>query len=129
MTTHGAFEISGIGQIAVRVHDLDRAVEFYGQKLGLPHLFSVSGLAFFDCGGIRLMLSTPEKAEFDHPGSIIYYKVADIQGAYETLLARGVQFEDSPHLIAQLETHDLWMAFFLDSENNLLGLMSEVARI
>jgi methylmalonyl-CoA/ethylmalonyl-CoA epimerase len=126
VSTHNEFKLSEIGQIAIIVHDLERAVEFYSQKLGLNHLFSVPKLAFFDCGGIRLMLGLPEKAEFDHPSSIIYFKVADIQAAYETLSARGVHFEDNPHLVAQLETHDLWMTFFRDSENNLLSLMSEV---
>ncbi len=74
------------------------------------------------------MLSVPEKVEFDHPSSIIYFKVPDIQTAYESLLARSVYFEDNPHLIAEMENHELWMAFFRDSENNLLALMSEVAR-
>lgn len=128
MTNQNEFEITGIGQIAIPVHDLDRAVEFYRHKLGLSHLFSVPKLAFFDCGGIRLMLSVPEKAEFDHPSSILYLKVPDIQAAYQTLSARGVHFEDNPHVVAQLESHDLWMTFFRDSENNLLSLMSEVTR-
>jgi methylmalonyl-CoA/ethylmalonyl-CoA epimerase len=128
MTTQSEFKVTSIGQIAIQVHDLERAVEFYRDKLELNYLFSAPNLAFFDCGGVRLMLGVPEKAEFDHLSSVIYYKVADIQAAYETLSAHGVHFEDSPHLIAQLETHDLWMAFFRDSENNLLGLMSEIAR-
>ena len=128
MSTNSELKLSEIGQIAIPVHDLERAVEFYSQKLGLNHLFSAPKLAFFDCGSIRLMLSLPEKAEFDHPSSIIYFKVADIQAAHETLVARGVHFEDIPHLVAQLETHDLWMTFFRDSENNLLSLMSEVLR-
>jgi methylmalonyl-CoA/ethylmalonyl-CoA epimerase len=128
MSGHNEFTLSEIGQIAIRVHDLERAVEFYQHKLGLSHLFTVPKLAFFDCGSIRLMLSVPEKPEFDHPSSIIYFKVADIQAAYQTLSDRGVTFEDTPHLVAQLETHDLWMVFFRDSENNLLSLMSEVAR-
>lgn len=128
MTNQNGFEITGIGQIAIPVHDLDRAVEFYRHKLDLSHLFSVPKLAFFDCGGIRLMLSVPEKAEFDHPSSILYLKVPDIQAAYQTLSARGVHFEDNPHVVAQLESHDLWMTFFRDSENNLLSLMSEVTR-
>ncbi|MBI1880777.1 MAG: VOC family protein, partial [Chloroflexi bacterium] len=121
LTTQSEF-ISEIGQIAIPVQDFERAVEFYQHKLGLSHLFSTPKLAFFDCGGIRLMLSVPEKPEFDHPSSVIYFKVADIQAAYQTLSDRDVHFEDNPHLVAQLETHDLWMAFFRDSENNLLGL-------
>jgi methylmalonyl-CoA/ethylmalonyl-CoA epimerase len=126
--TDQEFKLTEIGQVAIPVHDLERAVEFYQHKLGLNHLFSVPKLAFFDCGGIRLMLSVPEKAEFDHPSSILYFKVPDIQAAYASLLAREVQFEDTPHLVAEMESYDLWMAFFRDSEGNLLSLMSEVSR-
>jgi methylmalonyl-CoA/ethylmalonyl-CoA epimerase len=122
------FKLSEIGQIAILVQDLDRAIDFYQQKLGLRHLFSVPKLAFFDCGGIRLMLGISEKPEFDHHSSILYFKVPDIQTAYSSLSARGVQFEDIPHLVAEMESYDLWMVFFRDSEDNLLSLMSEVSR-
>ena len=120
--------LAKIGQISVNAHDLERAVTFYRDTLGMKHLFTVPKLAFFDCGGIRLMLGLPEKPEFDHPGSVIYYKVDDIHATHDTLAGRGVHFEAKPHLIAKLESHDLWMAFFRDSENNLLAVMSEVAR-
>ncbi|MCI0690688.1 VOC family protein [candidate division KSB1 bacterium] len=123
-----AVALSQIGQISVNAHDLERAVAFYRDKLGMRHLFTVPHMAFFDCNGIRLMLGIPEKPEFDHPSSIIYFKVADIQDAHKVLSERGVQFESQPHLVAKLETYDLWLAFFRDSENNLLCLMSEVAR-
>ncbi len=123
------FGLSQIGQIAVSVKDLDTAVAFYRDVLGLKLLFQAPpGLAFFDCGGIRLMLARPEKPEFDHPASTLYFKVADIQEATASLKARGARFEDEPHLIAKMPDHDLWMAFFRDCEHNLLGLMSEVAR-
>lgn len=122
-----AFGLSQIGQISVTVHDLDRAVGFYRDKLGMKHLFTVPKMAFFDASGIRLMLAVPEP-EFDHPSSILYFKVDDIQGAHQTLSGRRVSFEGAPHIIAKLETHDLWMAFFRDSERNLLALMSEVQR-
>lgn len=121
------FTVSQIGQIAVNAHDVERATAFYRDTLGLQHLFSTSGLSFFNCGGVRLMLSLPEKPEFDHPGSILYFKVADIKAAHAAMKGRGAQFEDEPHLIAKLPGHDLWMCFFRDSENNLMGLMSEVA--
>ena len=117
-----------IGQIAIVVHDLDAAVDFYRDKLGMAFLFRVPDLAFFDCGGIRLMLSRPEKPEFDHPSSIIYFKVGDIQAMYQVLRERGVQFDDEPHLIATMDTYDLWMAFFRDLDKNLFGIMSEVPR-
>jgi methylmalonyl-CoA/ethylmalonyl-CoA epimerase len=118
--------ITRIGQIAINVHDTARATAFYRDKLGLPLLFTTGSLAFFDCGGVRLMLSPPEKPEFDHPGSILYFNVSDITAAYAQMLAAGVHFEDKPHLIAKMPTHDLWMTFFRDSEGNFLGLMSEV---
>jgi catechol 2,3-dioxygenase-like lactoylglutathione lyase family enzyme len=117
-----------IGQISITVHDLDRAVAFYREKLGLKHLFTVSKLAFFDCGGIRLMLAVPESTEFDHPSSVLYFSVDDIQIVFTSLSERGVRFEGPPHLIARMDNYDLWMAFFRDSENNVLSLMSNVAR-
>lgn len=119
---------SQIGQISITVHDLDRAVAFYKEKLGLKHLFTVSKMGFFDCGGIRLMLAIPESPEFDHPSSVIYFGVDDIQTVFTELSEAGVQFERPPHLIAKMNSYDLWMAFFRDSENNLLSLMSNVAR-
>jgi len=117
-----------IGQIAINVKDLARAVRFYRDTLGMRFLFEVPNLAFFDCGGVRLMLSPPEKPEFDHPGSVLYYKVADITATFAALKGRGVDFIDEPHLIARMPDHDLWMVFFRDSEGNTLGLMSEVRR-
>jgi catechol 2,3-dioxygenase-like lactoylglutathione lyase family enzyme len=120
--------ISGIGQIAITVHNLDRATAFYRDTLGLRLLFTAGKLAFFDCGGVRLMLDVPEKPEFDHPSSILYFKVPDIATAHRTMVASGVRFEDEPHVLARMPDHDLWMTFFRDSEQNLLALMSEVAR-
>jgi predicted enzyme related to lactoylglutathione lyase len=121
--------LSKIAQIALPIQDVERAVAFYKEKLGMKHLFSAPpGLAFFDCDGIRLMLSLPEGKSPQTTGSIIYFKVADIQGAYETMLGRGVKFEGKPHLIAKLEKVEIWMAFFRDSENNMLSITSEVPR-
>jgi len=119
--------ISRLGQVSINVHDLDRATGFYREVLGLPLLFTVSGLAFFDCGGVRLMLARPEKPEFDHPGSVLYFSVPDIAAAHRQMLASGVGFEGEPHVIAKMPAYDLWMAFFRDSEQNLLALMSEVS--
>src|SRR6266478_6074608 len=121
--------ITRLGQIAVNTKDVDRAAAFYEDKLGLKLLFKAPpGLAFFDCGGVRLMLGRAEKPEFDHPSSVLYFSVPDIQAAFGKLKASGVRFEDEPHLIARMPSHDLWMTFFRDSEGNLLALMSEVAR-
>ncbi len=118
--------LSRVGQIAIRAKDLERAVAFYRDVLGMKFLFQAPpGLAFFDCNGVRLMLDIPDP-EFDHPSSIIYFNVGNIHGTFEQLKRRGVQFRTEPHVIAPMEDHDLWMAFFLDSEGNTLALMSEV---
>lgn len=120
---------SRVGQIAINAHDVERAAAFYQQKLGLKLLFKVPpGLAFFDCGGVRLMLTRPSKPEFDHPSSILYFVVPDIQAAHARMKEGGVRFEQEPHRVAKMPDHDLWMAFFRDSEGNLMGLMSEVRR-
>ena len=116
-----------IGQIAVVVQDIDRAVAFYRDKLGLRLLFQAPPkLAFFDCGGVRLMLDVPEEEEFKHSSSILYYKVDDIRGTWAILRGRGVEFRDEPHLVARMPDHELWMTFFRDGEGNTLALMGEV---
>jgi predicted enzyme related to lactoylglutathione lyase len=121
--------ITQLGQIAINAKDVDRAAAFYQQVLGLKLLFKAPpGLAFFDCGGVRLMLDRAEKPEFDHPSSVLYFSVPDIQFAYTKLKDAGIRLEDEPHVIAKMPTHDLWMTFFRDSEQNLLALMSEVPR-
>ncbi|HYA24079.1 MAG TPA: VOC family protein [Terriglobales bacterium] len=125
-TTTAGVGITGLGQIAINAHDIQRATAFYRDKLGLRLLFTAGKLAFFDCGGVRLMLDVAEKPEFDHPSSILYFRVSDIIAAQRQLLANDVRFEDEPHIIARMPDHDLWMTFFRDSEDNLLALMSEV---
>jgi len=132
-TTGNAVASSGLAlqkirQIAINVHDPDRAVAFYRDILGLKLLFRAGHLAFFACDGIRLMLSPPEKPEFDHPSSILYFRVDDIQHAYAQLQASNVKTEGLPNLVAKMPDHDLWLAAFRDSENNLLCLMAEVPR-
>lgn len=115
-----------IAQIAVNVKDVSRAVAYYRDVLGLKLLFEVPPkMAFFLCGGVRLMLSLPETAEYDHPGSILYYKVTDIEGTAAALKTRGVTFQGEPHLIVKMPDHELWMGFFKDSEGNTLALMEE----
>ena len=125
-TSKQDFSLTQIGQIAIPVKDVDRATTFYRDTLGMRFLFSAPNLAFFDCGGVRLMLTVPEKAEFDHPASILYYKVQDIQAAHKTLTEHGVAFEQNPGLVHKAEDHDLWIAGFRDSEGNYVALMSEV---
>src|SRR5438477_2298786 len=113
--------ISRIGQIALTVSDLGRATAFYRDVLGLKYLFEAGQMAFFDCGGVRLMLSKSET-----PGtlysSIVYYRTDDISASAELLKQRGVSFESEPRMIAKMPDHELWMAFFRDPENNLLAL-------
>jgi methylmalonyl-CoA/ethylmalonyl-CoA epimerase len=126
-TSKPAFGLSQIGQIAIPVSDIDRAVEFYRDTLGMQFLFQAPpGLAFFDCGGVRLLLDTPAKAESTNYSSIIYFNVPDIQDAFATLSACGVDFAAKPHFIAQMADHALWMAFFRDPDRNMLALMSEI---
>lgn len=127
MTT-SAVSIQQIGQIAINVHDTNRALAFYRDTLGLPLLFTAGKLAFFDCGGVRLMLTPPERPEFDHPASILYFKVPDIHAAYARLVEHGVKTEAEPHLVARMPDHDLWLAEFRDSEGNIMAFMSELRR-
>jgi methylmalonyl-CoA/ethylmalonyl-CoA epimerase len=116
-----------IGQIAMGVRDLDAAVAFYRDALGLPLLFTAPpGLAFFDCAGVRLMLARPEDGTAPTGNSTLYFTVPDIHAAHASLTARGVSFVGAPHLIARLPDREVWMVFLKDPEENLLGLMSEV---
>jgi len=118
--------LSRIGQIAMPVRDVEKAIAFYRDVLGMRFLFKAPpGLGFFDCAGVRLMLDGPAAAQAGR-GSVLYYKVEDIEDAFATLAGRGVAFEGKPHLIAKMPDHELWMAFFRDPDQNLLALMSEV---
>jgi methylmalonyl-CoA/ethylmalonyl-CoA epimerase len=118
------FGLSTIGQIALTVTDVPRAIAFYKDTLGLKLLFQMPAMGFFDCDGIRLMLSGSESRE--SYSSIIYFKVPNIQDAWRELTARGITVEREPHLLARMPDHELWMAFFRDPDRNLLGLMCEV---
>jgi methylmalonyl-CoA/ethylmalonyl-CoA epimerase len=121
-----AVSLSTIGQIAMPVKDLPRAIEFYRDRLGMKFLFQAPpGLAFFQCGTIRLLVEVPQEKEFAHPGSPLYFVVDDIDGAYAELRQRGVSFRGDPHLIARMPDHELWMAFFDDGEGNTHALMHE----
>ena len=119
--------LARIGQIAVAVHDLDRAVAFYRDVLGLRFLFQAPpGLAFFDVGGVRLMLNLPEgSGGRDHHTSVLYYEVADIESAAANLKGQGASFESEPHRVARLDRSELWMGFLRDPEGNLLAIMQE----
>ena len=120
------FALGEIGQIGLTVSDLEKAVAFYRDALGVKHLFNAPpGMAFFAAGNVRLMLSRPEKPDSERFGCALYFKVADIQAAREALAARGVAFEVEPHRLAKMPDHELWMAFFRDPDRNLLALMCE----
>src|SRR5690349_137360 len=102
------FRLSTIGQIGITVTDVDRAIAFYRDSLGMKLLFQVPNMGFFDCGGVRLMLSVSERPAESY-SSILYYKVPDIRQAFDLLTARGVAFEGEPHRIARMPDHELWM--------------------
>jgi len=120
--------ITAIGQISIIAHDLPRATAFYRDVLGLPLLFTAGNMAFFDCGGVRLMLGPASSPELDHPSSILYFNVPDINAAHRRLVEMGLKIEAPPRLIAPMKTYDLWMVGFHDSEGNIMQLMSEVPR-
>jgi len=128
MDTAGAatapFGLSTIGQIALSVTDISRAIGFYRDTLGMKLLFQVPNLGFFDCGGVRLMLSGSQQAGTS--ATVLYFKVADIHQAFATLQARNVSIERAPQLTARMPDNELWMAFFRDPDGNLLALMSEL---
>lgn len=118
--------LSTIGQIAIPVQNLARATAFYRDSLGMKFLFSAGPLVFFDAGGVWLMLSRPETPELERTGSILYFKVDNIHAMFELLRSKQVRFEDQPHQIADMSSYALWMAFFRDSEGNLLSIMAEI---
>ena len=119
-------EQSRIGQIAIVCKDVSRASAFYRDTLGLRHLFDAGPtLAFFDCGGVRLMLSTAERPEDAHASSILYFFVSKIEDVHRDLSANGVRFLDAPHLIARMPDHELWLAAFTDTEGNTMAVMEE----
>lgn len=112
--------IAGVAQVGLRSRDIGRSVEFYRDRLRIRLLFQAPNMAFFDCGGVRLMIGAPESA------SGVYFRVEEIQSATAELKSRGVEFERDPHLVAKMPDHELWMAFFHDPDGNVLALMSEV---
>lgn len=122
-----AAKLGALSQIAVTFHDLPRAVAFYRDTIGLPLLFETGGMAFFAMGDVRLMMTTPEKDEFDHPASIFYFRVTDIDAAHADLMARGVPFEGDPHVVGKMGTTEVWMVHFRDCEQHLLAIMEERA--
>ena len=123
-------QLGELGQIARHVADVKRAEAWYRDVLGLTHLYtfpsSVGDLSFFDCGGTRLFLA---RERGDEPGeqNVLYFRVPDINAAYDELQARGVEFTDAPHMIARMpDGTEEWMAFFNDPDGKPLAIMSQV---
>jgi methylmalonyl-CoA/ethylmalonyl-CoA epimerase len=119
--------LNEIGQIALTVRDLARARDFYQNTLGMKFLFDAGTMVFFQCGTVRLMIGLSEEPS-PIGGTILYFKVPDLQGVHDGLKERGVVFVQPPHLVAKMQDHDLWMAFLKDPEGNTVGLMSEVSK-
>lgn len=118
--------LSGIRQIAVTVGDVDTALRFYRDVLGLAFLFRAGpDLAFLDAGGIRLMLSTPQGAGAVGANSVLYFTVTDIEATHAALVARGATDERAPRLAATMPDHALWIGFVRDPDGNLVGLLEE----
>lgn len=120
--------LNQIGQIAVIVDNVDMAEKFYENILGIRKLYRFGNLVFFDCAGIRLLLESSQVEPFTPHSSVVYFRTPDIRIAYRELKSRGVIFTDEPHLIAQMEDHDLWMVFFKDPAGNTLALMQEAPK-
>ena len=125
-----AISVSRITQIAIPVRDIAEATRFYRDVLGLKHLFDAPpGLSFFDCGGVRLMLSGSEAeskdADQQHP--VLYYDVSDIRSAHAKLKAAGAASIEEPHVIAKMNGREIWIGFVSDGQGNMVGLMSDVA--
>lgn len=116
-----------LAQVAVTFHDVPRAMAWYRDVLGLPLVFETNGMAFLAMGDVRLMMAAPGKPEHDHPASVLYFKVADIDAAYAVLGARGATFEDKPHLVGKMSHTEIWMFFVRDPEQHLIGVTEERA--
>lgn len=124
-----ANDLGKLAQVAVTFRDLPAAIAFYRDVLALPLMFETGGMAFFAMGDVRLMMTVPEKPEFDYPASVLYFKVGDIAATHAALAAKGVAFEDAPHLIGKMGTTEIWMAFFRDCEQHLLAITEERAAL
>ena len=122
--------LSKIKQIALPVHDVDEARSFYRDVLGMTHLFDAPpALAFFDCGGVRLMLAGPAAQGPDghEQHGVLFYDVADIKTTYDAIVAGGAKSRSEPHIIARMNGREIWIAEMEDGQGNIVALMSEVA--
>ncbi len=125
-TMEETLSLGALGQIARPVTDIAAARHFFGEVLGLPHLYSFGDLAFYDCGGVRLMLSAADGSD-PSAVSILYFRVPDIRAAHAQLATRGVEFVGAPHMIHRHDDgSEEWMAFFHDNEGRPLAIMAQV---
>jgi methylmalonyl-CoA/ethylmalonyl-CoA epimerase len=120
-------KLEGIGQVAIYVTDLARSKEFYGQALGLTHLFDAGSMTFYQCGDVRVLIGTSDEPVATG-GVILYFKVADINDTCAALNARGVQIVQQPHRVARMPDHDLWLAVLNDPDGHPIELMCEMPR-
>jgi methylmalonyl-CoA/ethylmalonyl-CoA epimerase len=117
-----------IGQLLIPVEDFERGIAFYRDVLGIPFLFAAAPqMAFFDCGGVRLLVGVMPAGQTAQRGSAIYFRVTDIQAVYSELKSKSVAFRGEPHIAHRAPSYDLWLAEFVDPDGNQLVLMSEVA--
>src|SRR2546428_2885456 len=128
-TTTQPFGLPVIGESCIRARDLERAIRFYRDTLGMPFLFQAPPqMAFFQCGATTVLLGVPEAPELDHPASVVYYLVPDIAAGHATLRRRGVEVITEPHLVHPAADYELWLAVFRAPERNVLALMMRKPR-
>jgi methylmalonyl-CoA/ethylmalonyl-CoA epimerase len=120
-------DLGKLAQVAVTFRDLPAAITFYRDVLALPLMFETGGMAFFALGDVRLMMTVPEQPEYDHPASVLYFRVENIAATHAELVDRGVEFDAMPHVIGKMGASEIWMAFFRDTEEHLLAITEERA--
>jgi predicted enzyme related to lactoylglutathione lyase len=119
--------VTGLAQVALSVKDLEAAVAFYRDVLGLAFLFSAPpSLAFLQCGTTRVMLNGDPNAPAAAGGPILYYAVSDILAAFDAITAKGAPVKEAPKAIARVGSRDVWLGFTEDPDGHAVGLMSEV---
>jgi catechol 2,3-dioxygenase-like lactoylglutathione lyase family enzyme len=128
MVMNTPVKVSGIRQVAVTVGNVEVALGFYRDILGLDFLFSAGpDLAFLDAHGVRIMLSTPQGSGAVGANSVLYFTVGDIVATQAAFVARGAKAEREPQLAAKMPDHELWIGFLRDPDGNLVGLIEERA--
>jgi methylmalonyl-CoA/ethylmalonyl-CoA epimerase len=120
--------LTGILQVAITVKEIDRATAFYRDALGLPVLMTAPNMAFFNCGGVRLYLSSGQTSEHSGSQSFLYFRTLDINAFLADAKTKNVSIHREPNVIARMPDHDLWLMWIKDSEGNLLGIMEERRR-